>query len=324
MTMIRRSLFAGLAAAAMTLAQGAAAQTVSISTLPPGAINNVQTQAIAKVVQEETGIQMRVVTFNSPAASMQAVQERMAEFSFMSTDEVGAAVNGRDMYSEMQMPDLHLVARVFPFKVGIVVTEESGIRSIEDLRGKRFPVGWQGFPQGVYLSEALLASGGLTWEDVDGVNVTNLLRAADDLKAGRLDATMFAIGAPKMAELDAALGGIHFISLPNTDEAREAMKAVRPEYGIAQQAAAPFLHGVEDGSWLMEYGMTVVAHPEVSEDVVYQIARTLHENKEGLVAGHPSFGAMIPDELATQQPGVSYHPGAIRFYKEAGIWPGEG
>lgn len=311
----------GLALATALGAGAASAQTVSISTLPPGAINNVQTQAIAKVVQEQTGMQMRIVTFNSPAASMEAVQERFAEFSFMSTDEVGAAVNGRDMYGEMQMPDLRLVARVFPFKVGIVVRADSGIRSIEDLRGKRFPVGWQGFPQGVYLSEALLAAGGLTFEDVDGVQVTNLIRAADDLKAGRLDATMFAIGAPKMAELDAALGGIHFISLPDSDAARAAMAAVRPEYGIAPQTAAPFLHGVEDGSNLMQYAMTVVAHPDVSDDVVYELARTLYENKAALVAGHPSFNAMIPEGLATRSPGVEYHPGAIRFYKEIGIWP---
>lgn len=312
-----------LATAAIALAGAAGAQTVSISTLPPGAINNVQTQAIAKVVQDKTDMQMRVVTFNSPAASMEAVQERFAEFSFMSNDEVGAAVNGRDMYADKQMKDLQLVATVFPFKVGIVVRADSGIRSIEDLRGKRFPIGWQGFPQGELLSEALLAAGGLTVDDVDGVPVTNLIRAADDLKAGRLDATMFAIGAPKMAELDAALGGIHFISLPDTDAARAAMAAVRPEYQIASQKAAPFLKGVEDGSFLMQYAMTVVANPDVSDDVTYEMARTIHEGKADLVAGHPSFNALNPDTLAVQQPGVAYHAGAIKYYKEIGIWPGE-
>ena len=64
------------------------AQTVSISTLPPGSINNVQTQAIAKVVQKAAGIQMRVVTFNSPHASMSAVQAGQAGFTFMSNDEL--------------------------------------------------------------------------------------------------------------------------------------------------------------------------------------------------------------------------------------------
>lgn len=320
MKTLRNMVLAGVAATA-TLAGAAVAQTVSISTLPPGAINNVQTQAIAKVVQEETGLQMRVVTFNSPAASMQAVQEGMAEFSFMSSDEVGAAVTGRDMYGEMQLPDLQLVARVFPFKVGIVVREDSGIRSIEDLAGKRFPVGWQGFPQGEYLSRALLAAGGLTEDDVEGVPTTNLLRGADDLKSGRLDATMFAIGAPKMAELDAALGGIHFINLPDTEEARERMKEVRPEYGIASQAAAPYLHGVEDGANLMQYAMTVVAHKDVDPEIVAKVAKTLHDHKEALVAGHPSFGALVPEGLSTQQPGVEYHPGAMDYYSEIGIWP---
>lgn len=320
MKLLRNLVLAGAAATAV-LAGTAGAQPVSISTLPPGAINNVQTQAIAKVVQEETGLQMRVVTFNSPAASMQAVQEGMAEFSFMSNDEVGAAVTGRDMYADMQMPDLQLVSRVFPFKVGIVVRADSGIRTIEDLKGKRFPIGWQGFPQGEYLSRALLAAGGLTEDDVEGVPTTNLLRGADDLKAGRLDATMFAIGAPKMAELDASLGGIHFISLPDSDEARARMQEVRPEYGIASQAAAPYLQGVEDGAFLMQYAMTVVANADVDEDTVYKVAKVIHDHKAELVAGHPSFGALVPEELATQQDGVKYHPGAEKYYREIGIWP---
>ena len=51
----------------------------------------------------------------------------------------------------------------------------------------------------------MLATAGLSLKDVDGVPTTNLLRAADDFKAGRLDATLFAIGAPKMAEVDAAI-----------------------------------------------------------------------------------------------------------------------
>lgn len=312
-----------IGAAAISFAGIASAQTVSISTLPPGAVNNVQTQAIAKVVQDTTKMQMRVITFNSPGASMEAVQQGAAEFSFMSNDEVGAAVNGRDIYADKKLPDLQLIATVFPFKVGIVVRADSGIRTIEDLRGKRFPVGWQGFQQGEYLLAALLAAGGLTEADVEGVPVTNLIRAADDLKSGRLDATMFAIGAPKMAELDAALGGIHFISLPDSDAARAAMATVRPEYQIASQAAAPFLNGVDDGSFLMQYAMTVVANKAVSDDLAYAVAKTLYEQKAALVAGHPSFGALNPADLGTLQPGVSYHPGAIKFYKEAGVWAGE-
>lgn len=300
-------------------AASASAQTVGISTLPPGSINNVQTQAIAGVVQNETGLQMRVVTFNSPAASMGAVQAGEAEFSFMSSDEVGAALRGTQEYEGNEMEDLRLVTTVFPFKVGIVVRADSDIHEVADLAGKRFPIGWQGFPQGISLSNAMLATAGLTMDDTDGVMTTNLLRAADDLGAGRLDATIFAIGAPKMAELDASIG-IRFINIEDTEEARAAMAAIRPEYNIARQAPLPHLNGVTEEMNLMEYAMTVIANTSVDEEKVYQVAKAIHENKEALVAAHPSFNAMNPDNLAVCQEGVEYHPGAVRYYEEVGIW----
>ncbi|MFM1856622.1 MAG: hypothetical protein RLZ83_1931, partial [Pseudomonadota bacterium] len=212
-----RQLLQGVAtvAAGLLLTANAVAQTVSISTLPPGAINNVQTQAIAKVVQEQTGIQMRVITFNSPAASMAAVQAGQAAFTFMSNDEVGIALRGKDEHAGKPLDKLRLAATVFPFKVGVLVRKDSGIKTVADLKGKRFPIGWQGFPQGIALSSAILATAGLTLDDTKGVQTANLLRAADDFKSGRLDATVFAIGAPKMAEVDAAVG-IRFLSLDDS------------------------------------------------------------------------------------------------------------
>jgi TRAP transporter TAXI family solute receptor len=306
--------------AACMVAGAAWAQTVSISTLPPGSVNNVQTQAIAKVVQKATDMQMRVVTFNSPHASMGAVQAGQAAFTFMSNDEMGIAVRGKDEHQGKPMDKLRLAAVVFPFKVGILVRKDSGINSVADLKGKRFPTGWQGFPQGIALANGMLATAGLSLKDVDGVPTANLLRAADDFKAGRLDATLFAIGAPKMAEVDTAVP-IRFLSLDNSDKAKAAMAAIRPEYTVAAQTPAPPLNGVIGTTNLMQYAMTVGTSADADEESVYKVVKALHQNKTELVATHPSFVAMDPAQLALQQPGVSYHPGAIRYYKEVGIWP---
>jgi len=308
--------------AAAGLAGAAQAQTVSISTLPPGAINNVQAQAIAKVVQENSDLQMRVVTFNAPAAIMGAVQSGQAEFAFTSNDEAGVAVEGLDEHDGRPMSDLRLAVTVFPFKVGILVRKDSGIDSVSDLKGKRFPIGWQGFLQGIPLSNAMLATAGLSLDDMDGVPTANLLRAADDFKAGRLDATIFAVGAPKMAEVDAAVG-IKFLDLPDSEEAGKAMGAVRPEYHLAEQSPAPHLAGVVGDTTLMEYAVAVLTNASVDDDTVYKLVKAIYENKEGLVAGHPSFNAMTQEGLAMHQPRLEYHPGAIRFFKEVGIWKGE-
>lgn len=311
--------FAAAIAALAILVGTAAAQTVSISTLPPGSINNVQTQAIAKVVQDKAGIQVRVVTFNSSAASMGAVQAGQAAFTFMSNDEVGVAVRGKDEHKGKPLDKLQLAATVFPFRVGVLVRKDSGINTVAELKGKRFPIGWQGFPQGIALSNAILATAGLSLNDTRGVPTANLLRAADDFKAGRLDATVFAVGAPKMAEIDAAVG-IKFISLDNSEEAKKAMASIRPEYTIASQAPLPHLNGVIGETNLMQYAMTVAVSSDVDEETVYKTVKAIHENKETLVAAHPSFNAMNPGNLAVQQQHMTYHPGAIRYYKEIGIW----
>lgn len=71
----------------------------------------------------------------------------------------------------------------------------------------------------------------------------------------------------------------------------------------------------------MEYPMTVITQADAPEDMIYTLAKTLHGHKADLAAAHPSFNAMNPANLAVQQPGVQYHPGAVRFYEEAGIWP---
>lgn len=322
MKLFSKAALAGVVTLASLWTTAVQAQTVSISTLPPGSINNVQTQAIAKVVQEKAGIQMRVITFNSPAASMGAVQAGEAAFTFMSNDEVGIAVRGKDEHAGKPLDKLELAATVFPFKVGVLVRDDSDIKTVADLKGKRFPTGWQGFPQGIALSNAILATAGLSLNDMDGVPTANLLRAADDFKAGRLDATVFAVGAPKMAEIDAAVK-IRFLNLDGSDQAKAAMASVRPEYTVAPQAPLPHLNGVIGETNLMQYAMTVAASSDVDEETVYKVVKALHENKDALVAAHPSFNAMNPDNISVFQPDVKYHPGAIRYYKEIGIWKGE-
>jgi hypothetical protein len=123
-----------------------------------------------------------------------------------------------------------------------------------------------------------------------------------------------------MAEVDAAVG-IRFLSLDNSDKSKAAMAAIRPEYTVASHTPAPPLNGVIGTTNLMQYAMTVGTSADADEESVYKVVKALHQNKAELVATHPSFMAMDPAQLALQQPGVTYHPGAIRYYKEVGIWP---
>jgi TRAP transporter TAXI family solute receptor len=319
-----KSFFACGAVALLSLAPGVAgAQTVAISTLPPGAINNVQAAAIAKAVQENSDLQMRLLTFNSPAAIIAAAQNKQAEFAYTSNEEAGDAFNGTKEYDGKAMKDLRVAFTVFPFRVGIIVRNNSDIKKVSDLKGKRVGTGWTGFRQGIALWNGLLANAGLSLKDVDPVPTTDLLRAADDFKAGKSDAFMFAVGGPKVAEAHASIdGGVRFLDMDDSAKSVAAMQEVRDEYHVALQQPAPNLAGIQGPTKLMQYYIVMLTNKDTPDDLIYKVVKTAYNNKAAMVAGHPSFNTFTQQGMAVDQKRMQYHPGAIKFFKEAGIWKG--
>lgn len=325
--MLKSFIRNGLYAAAMVLGawsiNHAAAQTVAISTLPPGAINHLQAAAIAKAVQENSDLQMRLLTFNSPAAIIAAAEQKQAEFAYTSNEEAGDAYKGTNEYPKA-MSNLRVAFTVFPFRVGIIVRNDSDIKTVADLKGKRIGSGWTGFRQGIALWNGLLANGGLSLKDTEPVPTTDLLRAADDFRAGRSDAFMFAVGGPKVAEANAAIeGGVRFLNMDPSAEAVKRMAAVRHEYHVAPQQPAPHLAGVKGPTNLMQYYIVMLTNKDTPDDLVYKVVKTAHANKAAMVAGHPSFNGFTQEGMAVAHDRLEYHPGAIKFFKEAGIWKGK-
>jgi TRAP transporter TAXI family solute receptor len=318
---------AGRSAAALLAATAgaalAAADPISVSTLPPGAINHAQAQVIAKVIQENSDLQSRVVSFNSPAAILGAVDSGQADFALSSSDESTVAHTGTEDYQGRPMKNLRVAFTIMPFAVGLIVRKDSPIKTVADLKGKRFGTGWQGFKQGIPLANAMLATAGLSLDDVDPVPVSTLLRAADDFKAGKSDAFQFAVGGPKVAEIHAAVGGVRFLSFDHSPEATKRMQAVRKAYRPVLVNPLPHYVGVDGPTWLMGYHILILTSAATADDKVYKAVKAVHGKKAALVQGHPSFGAFTDAGMAEQFEDLEYHPGAIKFYKEAGIWKGK-
>ena len=67
--------------------------------------------------------------------------------------------------------------------------------------------------------------------------------------------------------------------------------------------------------------MHLIAAANADEELIYELTRTIYENREQVVAKHPAGRAINPENVV-RDTGLEFHPGAIRFYKEIGIWPG--
>jgi hypothetical protein len=145
-----------------------------------------------------------------------------------------------------------------------------------------------------------------------------VVRGADDLAAGRVDIAVFAIGAPKVAEVDAAVGGVRFIPLDNSPTALAALKKEFPTGYIAQIKPAPNLAGVREPMFTMFYDYAAIAGADVPAARIKAITQIIAENQAALAQGQPLFRQMQTARLFNNF-GVPFHPGSVAYYKEKAI-----
>ncbi len=312
--------FIGLAAAAFVSQVNA--QTVGFATLPPGSILHAQASVIAKVVQDNSKLQVRVIGYGGDTGILESVASKKADFWLLDVGESADAMHGRGTWTGKPKPNLRTGITVFPFQMAFWVRKDSNIQSLADLKGKRVPAEWVQQTGVIAHTTAVLAAGGLTYNDVVKVPEVNVVRAADDFKAGKLDLLFFAVGAPKVAEVAASVGGLKLLPMNPLPDSEARMKKVRPEYYFSTVNPAPHIAGVDKPSAVQTIDVVVGVGAHVADDVVAQFVKAMRENKKGLVEGHPNFRQFDETQAGKAQPSLPHHPAAIKYFKEVGIWRG--
>ena len=306
--------------AAALAAPAALAQTIGI-----GATSTAYTAqasaAISKVVSEKAGIQMRVQTHGGTSAYVPLVNDGSLEFGLANELETLYAATGQDIYAGRAQKELRLATVLTPFASGLYARKDSNIRSVKDLKGKRVPSGWASQKIIGVLMDGVFANAGMTYADVEQVPVPNVVKGADDFAAGRLDVFFFAVGAGKVKETDAKVGGIRAIPLDPSPEAVARMKKYVPPAEAKLFNPSPVNVGVLEPTHIMAYDYMMLTNAKVPDDVVYRVLKAMRDNKKDLAASFPALNQFAPDRMAKKFPGVEFHPGAIRLYKETGQWP---
>lgn len=314
-----RTTLAPLALAAGLLAAGtAAAQVASIATPPQGSVWNTMASVMAAEAREGDALRMVVQPYGGNAQMMQALDGALAEFSLNDVNDVISAVEGSGEYDRAH-PNLRMVARINPFPVGLYVRADSDMEAVADLAGRSVPSGWDAFPIARSHIAAILAAGGLTWDDVEQVPVPELIRGSDDMAAGRVDSAFFAVGGPKVAEVDASVGGVRFLAVEASDETLAAIQEVRPAFYFSEVQPAPVRVGVPEPMMFVTWDNVLVAGAHVPDETVTAFLASLFDGAEAIAAAYPPLGAMNLETAYREYPGLEYHPGATAFFEERGV-----
>jgi TRAP transporter TAXI family solute receptor len=312
-----RRISAALALAAL-LPGAAAAQVVTLGSTTAGATGQMG-RAIAATVSELSPLNMRPQEMANTADYMPLVNAGEIDFGISNVVQLWFASQGTGMSQGQPGPDLRAVAVLQPFRAGLQVRNDGDIATIEDVAGKRVPQ----FPDaslGDHVMRAFLANAGLTYDDVVGVPVPNFPRMWDSFREGSTDAVIDVPGSANSRELDAAVGGIRYLSFNDSPETLEAMREWLPQTFLMEIGPDSGLPGFFEPTMINAYAYTFFANAGVPEDRVYEVTKAMHEGEQALLATGPIWAGLDRSRYAVDID-VPFHPGAIRFYREAGIWP---
>ena len=312
-----------LIAATVALPTAAAAQVVSFATPPQGSVWNTMASVMAATAREAADMRVVVQPLGGNEAMLRAVEQGQAEFTLDDVNDVITATQGTGEWEGAPVEGLRIVAKINPFPVGLFVRDDAGLSEVSELAGRSVPSGWDAFPLARSHIDGILAAGGLTMDDVEGVPVPELIRGVDDMVSGRVDSAFFAVAGPKVAEADASTGGIRFLKVDASDEALERVQAVRPAFYFSDVEPAPFRAGVEETMAFVTWDNVLVTHADVPGETVTALLEVLADEAEAMAEAYPPLGAFSLEAAYKPFPGVEYHPAAAAFYEERGIAPAE-
>ncbi len=257
------------------------------------------------------GVNAKTQTTGASVENLNLLDQKKLEMAFVMSDALNEAISGTGNF-KAPLTGISQVASLYPNYVQIVASQASGIKSIEDLRGKRIAVGAQG--SGVEVAtRALLEGFGITYNDVK-VDYLGYAEAADGLKSGKLDAAFLTSGLPNSSLMELEQGfKLQMVSVPAD---KLAQIATTKTYFIPMNIPKGTYSNTEDIPTAAILNALVV-RSDLSENDVYLLTKSLFENLPALQNAHQAAKDI---NLANAQKGLvaPLHAGAKRYYDEVG------
>ncbi|MBM7705448.1 TRAP transporter TAXI family solute receptor [Chryseomicrobium aureum] len=262
----------------------------------------------ANLVTEETGIQTTAEVSQASAANMTALKNGDAEIAFVQTDVAFYATEGTFMFEGDAITDISAIGALYPETIQIVTLENTGITSVEDLRGKKVSVGAPG--SGTYANaEQILEIHGMTMDDVDA-QALDFGESQESLQAGQIDAAFITSGTPTGAV--EALNAVADVTIVPV-EADKAAELIEKYPYYAEDMVPSGTYGLtEDVPTVSVLAMLAVSN-ELPEDLVYEITAAIYGNTDQITHAK---GSQISSETALDGIGIDIHPGAQRYFDE--------
>jgi len=319
-----KKYFAGaLVAAATTVGAGAASAQDTFIAIGTGGVTGVYYPtggAICRLVNRERsehGVRCGVESTGGSVFNINAIRNGELEFGVAQSDWQFHAFNGTSRFEEQgAFEELRAVFSVHPEPFTVVARADAGIETFEDLQGMRVNVGNPGSGQRGTM-EVLMEAMGWTMDDFA---VASELQAAEQSQAlcdNNIDAMIYTVGHPS-GSIQEATTACDSVLVTVSNDAVDQLVADNTFYRTATIPGGLY-RGNDEDVQTFGVGATFVTSADVPEEVVYTVVSAVFENIDQFRSLHPAFANLDPAEMANDSLSAPLHPGAERYFREAGL-----
>ncbi len=313
--MKKRLLILSLCAAFLIFAQGAFAQKIDLKMMtgPMGGSWYPLGGAIADAVQKEIPGVTIAVAPGGGVANVEGIEFGKCDIAFSNSSSGVDAIYGRPPFKQ-KIQGMRQLANLYPQYFQMVVLEDSGIKSVADLKGKRISPGPKGHT-GEFAAQQVLQVYGLSYKDMSKVHHVSYTDTVALMKDGHCDAWLLTTTIPASSIMDlASARKIRLLPLP--EDKIQAMQKLNAGY-IKRTVPKGTYPGVDYDVPGIGWFTHLVVSAKLPDDLVYNITKVLAKNLD-------RFGQVVKDmkgatakDLAMDI-GIPFHPGALKYYKEIG------
>lgn len=308
---------------AAVLSLGTAQARSTFVTIGTGGITGVYYPtggAIAKIVnkkKKEYGLRVTVESTGGSVFNVNAIMAGDLEFGVVQSDRQFQAMNGMAEWKDKgPQKDLRALFSIHSEAVTLVAASDAGIKNISDLKGKRVNIGNPGSGQRQNAIDALTAAGLDYRKDIQAESI-KASDAAGLLQDNRIDAFFYTVGHPAGAIKEATSGARKVIiaDITGIDSLLEKF----PYYGKASIPVKyyPTALNKKDAE-TFNVKATLVTSARVPDDIVYAITKEVFDNFGEFKTLHPAYATLRKEDMLTHL-SAPIHPGAMKYFKEAGL-----
>lgn len=273
--------------------------------------------AMAKIYNEHIdGVTANAQATGASVENIGLVASGETEVAFVQNDVTYYAWTGTESFADKdKVTNIRGMAVLYPEVTQVIATASSGIKGIEDLKGKKVAVGAPGSGTEVNARQ-MLAEYGLTYDDLAKADYLSFNEAADQLKDKQVDAA-FVTGAIPTSAVTEVTQTADIVVVPVDSDKIAALAAKYPFYTEVTIPANSYRNQTDDVTAAAVMAMLVVPQ-DLDEDLAYNMTKQLFEQRQVIIDTHDR-GNDIKLETALDGMPIDVHPGAQRYFDEMGI-----